>query len=316
MAETFHKEPTLGSYANTFGLYFAAIRPAFLLATLAACSIGLAGAAYSGIEIQPFLALITVSLVMLLHAAVNVLNDYFDALNGTDDANEERIYPFTGGSRFIQNGLLSVKQTARFGYVMLWIAILGGLWLVYRVGAGLLYIGALGVLLGWGYSAAPLKFNSRGLGEVCVLLGFLGVVVGTDYVMREAFAFTPVAVGLSYALLVMNLLYINQFPDRRADALVGKHHLVVRLPITVAVRAYFMIAMLAAAWIFTMVVIAQLPLVAMVSILPFFLTLRAYRLLSQFASTPTKLSPAIKMSLASMLIHALLLTIILLWKSL
>jgi 1,4-dihydroxy-2-naphthoate octaprenyltransferase len=35
---------------------------------------------------------------------VNVVNDYYDHLNGTDAANVERIFPFTGGSRFIQNG--------------------------------------------------------------------------------------------------------------------------------------------------------------------------------------------------------------------
>ena len=42
--------------------------------------------------------------VLLLQAGVNVFNDYYDHDNGCDAANTERVFPFTGGSRFIQNG--------------------------------------------------------------------------------------------------------------------------------------------------------------------------------------------------------------------
>ena len=40
------------------------------------------------------------ALGLIVHAAVNVLNDYYDALNGSDAANTARVFPFTGGSRF------------------------------------------------------------------------------------------------------------------------------------------------------------------------------------------------------------------------
>lgn len=315
MVKTSHLEPSLGGFSHPFLLYFAATRPAFLLATLAACCIGLAGAVYSGVKIQPLLAWVTIILALLVHAAVNVLNDYFDALNGTDEANDERIYPFTGGSRFIQNGVLTTQQTARLGYGLLLAAMLGGLWLAYQVDVGLLGIGAIGLLIGWAYSAAPLRLNSRGLGELCVLLGFLGIVVGTDYVMRKTFAFAPLAVGLPYALLVTNLLYINQFPDRNADALAGKHNLVVRLSSAFAVWGYFMIAIMAVVWLIAMVSIHQLPAVVIMATCPIILSFRAFVILRQMASIPSQLLPAIKLTLASMLSHALLLVIILIWKS-
>ncbi|MDO9364902.1 MAG: prenyltransferase, partial [Methylotenera sp.] len=109
-------EPTLANFSNPFLRYFAATRPAFLVATLAACLLGQAGAIYSGIQIQPLTAVLTVLLALIVHAGVNVINDYFDALNGTDASNTERLYPFTGGSRFIQNGILTPKQIAHFGY--------------------------------------------------------------------------------------------------------------------------------------------------------------------------------------------------------
>ena len=194
-------EPSLASFPNPVIRYFAATRPAFLLATLAACLLGQAGANYSGVQIQPEIAVLTIVLGLLVHAGVNVLNDYFDALNGSDAANVERLYPFTGGSRFIQNGVLSPKQTAYFSYWLLGAAILGGLWLSWLAGVGLLVIGAVGTLIGWAYSAVPLRLNSRGLGELSVLIGFLAIVVGADYVQRQSFSLQPYIVGYALCLI-------------------------------------------------------------------------------------------------------------------
>jgi 1,4-dihydroxy-2-naphthoate octaprenyltransferase len=309
-------EPTKANFSNPFTRYFSATRPAFLAATLAACLLGLVGAIYSGISFQPETAVLTILLALLVHAGVNVLNDYYDALNGTDAINKERIYPFTGGSRFIQNGVLTMNQTAYFGYLLLGIAVLGGIWLSWLAGSGLLAIGALGVLIGWAYSAAPLRFNSHGLGELCVLTGFLGVVVGADFVQRQDFSSQPFVIGVPYALLVTNLLYINQFPDRKADAAVGKRHLVVRLPLDIAVLLYPLLAGLAFIWLIFMVIFSKLPLQAIISAVPLLFSVRASILLKQLSVKPVNLLSAIRLTLASMLGHALLLIIIIFWKTL
>jgi 1,4-dihydroxy-2-naphthoate octaprenyltransferase len=309
-------EPVLASFPNPFFRYFAATRPAFLVATLAGCLIGLTGAIYSGVSFQPVTAGLTVLLALLVHAGVNVLNDYYDALNGTDAINTERLYPFTGGSRFIQNGVLTTTQTAYFGYLLLSVAIIGGLWLSWQVGPGLLAIGAVGVLIGWAYSATPLHLNSQGLGELCVLIGFIGIVEGADYVQRKAFSLQPLMLGMPYALLVTNLLYINQFPDRKADATVGKRHLVVRLPLSKAVLVYPILAGLALVWLASLVAMGKLPIVTMLSALPVLFSARASWILRKFYAQPAHLLSAIRLTLASMLGHALLLVLIMLWKTL
>lgn len=307
-------EPDKAYFSNPIKLYFSATRPAFLIATLSACFLGLVCAIYSGVNLQLNKAILTMVLALMLHAGVNVLNDYFDALNGTDAINTERLYPFTGGSRFIQNGVLSVSQTANFAYLLLAIAIIGGLYLAWLVGVGLLIIGAIGVLIGWAYSASPLRLNGRGLGELCVLTGFLGIVVGADFVQRQSFSFRPFIVGMPYALLVTNLLYINQFPDRKADAVAGKHHLVVMLPLKYAVWIYPLLVVLAGSWLVYFITLGQLPALALLSVLPLFFSVWASLILRQFAATPAKLIPAIKLTLATMLSHALLLTLVMIWK--
>jgi 1,4-dihydroxy-2-naphthoate polyprenyltransferase len=308
-------EPSLTHFNHVFSRYFFATRPNFLLATLAACLLGIASAKQSGIALHAPLVLITVMLALLVHAAVNVLNDYYDDANGADELNTERLYPFTGGSRFIQNGLLTPEQTGRFGYGLLGISILGGLWLIFQVGIGLLVIGGVGIFIGWAYSASTLRLNSRGLGELSVLIGFLGLVIGADFVQRRTFSLQPVIVGMSYALLVTNLLFINQFPDRKSDALAGKRHWVVRLPLPWSVRIYPILAGLVLIWLVAMVKMNELPLAAMISALPLLFSVRAAWLLKQFASEPARLRPAIQLTLAAMLGHAFLLAFVLFWES-
>ncbi len=307
-------EPEKASFSNPLKLYFFATRPAFLIATLAACLLGLASAIYSGIPFELSTAILTVLLALIVHAGVNVINDYSDALSGTDAVNTERLYPFTGGSRFIQNEVLTTTQTANFGYLLLIFAMLGGLFLTRLVGMGLLVVGMVGMLIGWVYSAVPLRLNSRGMGEICVLAGFIGVVIGADFVQRGVFSFQPLIIGMPYALLVTNLLYLNQFPDRKADAATGKRHLVVMLPLKCAVLIYPLLAAFAGVWLLYFIAIGNLPVQALLAAVPLIFSARAAWILHQFAATPVKLLPAIKLTIAAMLSHALLLTLVMIWK--
>jgi len=118
--------------------------------------------------------------------------------------------------------VLTPRATQLYGVGLFLFTIVGGIVLTWRVGSGLLMIGVLGMLIGWAYSAAPLRLNSRGLGEIAVALAFILVVAGADFVQRGSFSATPAWAGIGYALLTTNILYINQFPDREADIAAGK----------------------------------------------------------------------------------------------
>ena len=180
-------EPTLAALPNPVLRYLAATRPAFLSVTLVACLLGLAVAHASGVKLALPAALLTVLFALVAHAGANVINDYYDALNGSDAANEQRVFPFTGGSRFIQNGVLSQRETARFGYGLLAAVVPAGLWLSLGAGPGLIVIGLAGLLLGWAYSAPPFELAGRGLGEPAIGASWLLVIVGADFVQRGAY---------------------------------------------------------------------------------------------------------------------------------
>lgn len=215
-----------------------ATRPSFLTLTLAATLPGIAVAGLARLQAGWPLAVLAILLALLCHAAVNVINDVADHDNGSDAANLGRIYPFTGGSRFIQQAILSRRQMAALALGLIALVIIGGLYLVTQTGWPLLLTGFAGVLLGWGYSAPPLKLNSRGLGELAVVTSFALIPLGMLQVLGGMLSLAAGWLFLSTGLAAAALLFINQFPDREADALAGKRHWVVRLSPAVARTVY------------------------------------------------------------------------------
>lgn len=167
--------------------------------------------------------------VILLHLGSNVMNDYFDVKDGTDGANNDYFLQFSGGSRAIELGLISLEGTRRLGWTLIAGATAIGLLLTYLTGITTLLIGLAGLLIGYLYTAPPVRLVARrGLGELGIALAFGPLVTaGVVYVMTQQL--TPMAflVGLPVGLLTANILLINEFPDAASDATTGKNHLVV-----------------------------------------------------------------------------------------
>ena len=281
-------------------------RPGSLLLTVAACLLGMAFALACGCGFDPLRAAATLALAVTAHAGANVLNDYHDALSGADAANQEGLFPFSGGSRLIQQGLVSEADTARWAAVLLLLLVVpAGLLLALHSGGGLVLIGVAGLFLAWAYSAPPLALMARGLGEVAVALAWWLVVLGADYVQRRQFFVIPAATAASFALLAANILLANGFPDAAADARVGKKTLVVRLGARRAAWAYLLVALLAHGWLALAVWLLIPPARALWGLASLPLSLAAGALLLRHAGQPQRLRPAIVLTIAAALAHAL-----------
>lgn len=282
-------------------------RPAFLMITVSACLLGLACAAAQGGGVSTGLALLTLLLACGAHAAANVLNDFHDARNGADAANPGGLFPFTGGSRLIQQGLASEALTQRLGWALMGLVAVGGVALVASIGPSLLPIGLAGLLVAWAYSAPPLKLMSRGLGELAVACAWSGVVVGADVVQRGRIDAVSTALGAGLGLLVANLLLINGVPDALGDAQVGKRTLAVRLGPRGAACLYAGLAVLAHAALIAWVALGVARPTALWGLVSLPLSITAAVLLARHAATPQRLRPAIGLTIAAANVHALVL---------
>jgi len=161
-------------------------------------------------------------------ASIHFANEYADF---ETDALTERT-PYSGGS-----GALSASGLPRrIALMAAWASLLlAGLAAVYGWKSGLipplaLAILALGAIFGWMYSLPPLALAWHGWGEVTnALLG--GVLVPIYAYAVQAGTVNPAIIlaCLPFGLLVFNNLLATQWPDRAADAAVGKQTLVTRL---------------------------------------------------------------------------------------
>jgi 1,4-dihydroxy-2-naphthoate octaprenyltransferase len=174
--------------------------------------------------------LLTLIGVVLLHAAANTANDYYDHKIGADEVNIHYHTPIYGGSRLIQNGIVEPRIFLIISMSCLALASAIGIYLTITRGLAILWLGLIGVLGGFFYTAPPISLMKRGLGELTIFLNF-GVfpTVGAYYVQARSFSSEVFLASIPVGLLMTNVLVINEFPDYQADKQVGKNHLVVRL---------------------------------------------------------------------------------------
>ncbi|MCP3687212.1 MAG: prenyltransferase [Gammaproteobacteria bacterium] len=227
-------EPTSDIYhcqtgSNVARTCFDAIRPAFLTASILPVLAALAYVLGGSGSLDYLLAILTLISIVCIHAAANVLNDYFDSKNGTDQANQQRVYPFSGGSRFIQNGVLTEEQTFMLGSGLLVVGIVFGLVIAYLSGPVILLIGITGAALAVFYSAPPC-LACKGLGDLTIASCFgLLPVIGTVYSQTGAITNSSIWLGLVIGCFVASILWINSIPDIDADKQAGKHTWPARL---------------------------------------------------------------------------------------
>jgi 1,4-dihydroxy-2-naphthoate octaprenyltransferase len=247
----------------------------FLSATIIPVVLGIVIAASHGL-FDLFTALLTVIGACFVQLAINVSNDVFDTVQGADDAN---VTPtkFSGGSRVIQYGLVSFRGMAALAASLYAAgALIGLLLLALRGSPALLAIGVIGLIVGLGYTAPPLKLVYRGLGEIAVAIGFGPLMLLGAYVVQSggSLAWEPFVASIPVALLVALILYVNEIPDRRGDAHAGKRTLPVRFGRRAIVAGYRIAVIAAYAAIVAGVLGGTLPVTALLALLTIPLALR------------------------------------------
>ena len=165
----------------------------------------------------------------LLHIGTNTANDYYDHTSGTDEANVNYMVPFSGGSRSIQMGLISVKGMLTVSIVAFTLSAVVGVPLIQKAGLPVLWLGLIGFLSGLFYTAPPFRFASRrGLGELLIGLNFGPLMVaGSTLVQTGKLHPEAFLAGIPIGLLVAAIVYVNEFPDHDGDKATGKNTLIV-----------------------------------------------------------------------------------------
>jgi 1,4-dihydroxy-2-naphthoate octaprenyltransferase len=238
-------------------------RAPFLLLPPTLVASGAAAAAWSGDFSWPHTAMATVGLVAL-HMAVNILNEWSDMRTGIDLHTERT--PFSGGSGTLPAGGMGLRTALVFGLACAAVGLGVGLWFIPRVGTALVPLMVLGGICVLSYTDLLARL---GVGEIAAGFGLgAGPVLGAALVQDGNWSRAAVAASIPAFLMTFNLLFLNEFPDEKADRAGGRKNLVLLLGRRPAALVYAAAALATPASIVVSVVIGWLPAPALVGALP------------------------------------------------
>lgn len=218
---------------STPTVWWQAVRPFSLVVAAVPGVVGTA-ALLPDHRVRPLVALGCVVLAALLLAGTNSLNDAEDASTGADDVATAR------PSLSLRQGWIDAAGARRVATACFVAAALLG---AVMVGAlhkpGLLLLGAGALLVGWAYTAPPLRLAYRPLGELASGLPIgLGVTWGTAAAQTDRIPASVWWSAVPLALLTAAVLHANNARDRVHDRTVGKRTLATYLPPRLVVLEY------------------------------------------------------------------------------
>jgi len=194
--------------------WFLASRPWSFTMTAISVSVGSALGAIDGDFSWPFY-LITLTGTVLLHAATNLINDYYDVKSGVDtrEVSTARYRPHP-----LVEGKLKSTHVGIAAALLYALATCIGIYLAASRGWALLWIGLIGAFASLTYTAPPLKYKYSALGEISVFFmwGPL-MVLGAYFVQRQTFSLDACWISLPFGALVALVLLANNIRDIRHD---------------------------------------------------------------------------------------------------
>jgi 1,4-dihydroxy-2-naphthoate octaprenyltransferase len=197
--------------------------------------------------------LVTIVGCVAIHAASNLVNDFFDYRSGIDQADN------FGSVNVLVRKLMTPMDVSLEAGAAFVLASACGLYLTLQVGPAaqwpLLALIVFGALSAYFYTAPPFAFKNRGFGDVQVMLSFaLLMVLGAFYVQAKTLSWLPLIAAVPVGLLVVDILHINNLRDRTTDRAAGIATIAIALGNAGAKRLHHLY--IAGAYVVTLALVA------------------------------------------------------------
>jgi 1,4-dihydroxy-2-naphthoate octaprenyltransferase len=215
-----------------------------------AYTIGAASAARNEHQFDLSIYLIGYLCIFLMELCTVFTNEYFDFK--TDSINKNGSV-FTGGSRMIVSGKIGFTEiriaivavaflTLFFGYILL---------RIFPGNSGfLIALILVGLILGAEYTAPPIRFSYRGLGEFVVAFMFSPYLIVSGYFFQTGYLpeYETWLLSVPLFLAIFPAIILAGIPDHKSDLVVSKKTLAVILGPRKAAILALLFASLAAAF--------------------------------------------------------------------
>ena len=189
-------------------------------------SFGALLALVSGAEFHLYRFLLGLSVAFLGQLSVSYSNDFFDF--EVDGYNERT--QFSGGSAVLLGSpeLRTLAKWIALFIMGLSISLALLFYVVFSAPVVFLLFVLLGNLLGWFYSAPPIRFAYRGYSEVIVLVTIGIILPGFGYlIFKETLDFMFLVFLIPLMCYVLDFIISVEIPDKEGDRLGNKETMIV-----------------------------------------------------------------------------------------
>lgn len=271
----------------TFGEWVRLARPFTLTAAAVPVLFGTALALRDGgFRAGPFLAMLVASL--LIQAATNMFNEYYDEKRGLDTAASVGI----AGS--IVGGKVAARTVLAVAIALYAVAFFLGLYLVAVGGLAILGLGLVSALAGYLYTGGPRPISSTPASEATVFV-FMGVliVVIAYAVQAGGFPLHVILAALPLGCPVAAILLANNIRDLEEDTRGGRRTLPIVLGRASGVAVYR--GLLAATYVLLLLLVVSsvVPAISLVALLSLPLAVKLWRGVTA-STVPARLMPVVK----------------------
>ena len=248
----------------------------------------------------PFFAMLLGSL--LIQAATNMFNEFYDAHRGLDVAGTVGI----AGS--IVSGRVSARRVLAGALLCYTLALLLGIYLIVVGGWPILVLGCLSALGGYLYSAGPrpIAYTPASEAAVFVFMGVLIVVIAYAVQARGFPPYVPLA-ALPIGGPVAAILLANNIRDFVSDRRGGRRTLPVVFGREVAILVYRALLIEAYVGVAVLIAFGVVPPECALVFPSMFAAIRLWRDVASY-STPRRLDPVVKRTAGLHLVFGLLYT--------
>ncbi|WP_130859757.1 1,4-dihydroxy-2-naphthoate polyprenyltransferase [Gracilibacillus phocaeensis] len=261
-----------------FHIWWRLLRPHTLTASFIPVFVGTMLAILDG-HFQPLVFLAMLLASMLIQAATNMFNEYYDFVRGLDNEQSVGI-----GGTIVRDGI-KPKVVKQLAFTFFAVAVLLGVYICLFSSWWIALIGVICMLIGYLYTGGPLPIAYTPFGEL--FSGFLmgTVIIGVSYFIQSmTMTWEVVFISIPIAILIGCILLANNIRDLDGDKENGRKTLAILLGRN---RAIFLLSSLmlvsyclTASFIFT----GLLPIYSAISLLSI---LQARKAIRQFLANTT-----------------------------
>ncbi|UII55316.1 1,4-dihydroxy-2-naphthoate polyprenyltransferase [Cytobacillus spongiae] len=236
-----------GRVGNNWQVWWKLTRPHTLTAAFVPVLLGTALAIHqTTIHLGLFVAMLIASL--LIQAATNMFNEYYDFKRGLDNEHSVGI-----GGAIVREGI-KPKTVLSLAFGLYGISLLLGVYICMSTSWWLAIVGLICMAAGYFYTGGPLPIAYTPFGEIVAGL-FMGmlIILISFYIQVGTVSTTSVLVSIPIAVLVGAILLANNIRDLDGDKEFGRKTLAILLGRQGAIKLLAGMFLVSYIWVFVLI---------------------------------------------------------------